>query len=76
MYTHVFFHYVHLLCAGGIDHVRVHPKFLHSNATSHKWVLGGTWIQLHKTSQNLEVLEYYYVLLLDGTEVLSFFVSG
>ncbi|KAG5523125.1 hypothetical protein RHGRI_035065 [Rhododendron griersonianum] len=26
--------------AGGMDHVRVHPKFLHSNATSHKWVLG------------------------------------
>ncbi|XP_062149804.1 protein MICRORCHIDIA 4-like [Alnus glutinosa] len=26
-------------CAG-IDHVRVHPKFLHSNATSHKWALG------------------------------------
>ncbi|KAG0485714.1 hypothetical protein HPP92_009793 [Vanilla planifolia] len=24
----------------GIDHVRVHPKFLHSNATSHKWALG------------------------------------
>ncbi|KAK8916825.1 hypothetical protein KSP39_PZI023216 [Platanthera zijinensis] len=23
-----------------IDHVRVHPKFLHSNATSHKWALG------------------------------------
>ncbi|CAM6036029.1 unnamed protein product [Sphagnum compactum] len=26
--------------AGGIDHVRVHPKFLHSNATSHRWALG------------------------------------
>eukprot|EP00250_Pteridium_aquilinum_P005264 c15386_g1_i1 orf=123-2693(+) len=26
--------------ASGIDHVRVHPKFLHSNATSHKWALG------------------------------------
>ncbi|KAM0044386.1 putative histidine kinase/HSP90-like ATPase superfamily, morc, S5 domain 2 [Helianthus debilis subsp. tardiflorus] len=25
---------------GGMDHVRVHPRFLHSNATSHKWVLG------------------------------------
>ena len=24
-----------------MDHVRVHPKFLHSNATSHKWALGG-----------------------------------
>uniref|UniRef100_A0A0D9ZIV1 Morc S5 domain-containing protein n=1 Tax=Oryza glumipatula TaxID=40148 RepID=A0A0D9ZIV1_9ORYZ len=24
----------------GLDHVRVHPKFLHSNATSHKWALG------------------------------------
>ncbi|XP_062027721.1 protein MICRORCHIDIA 7-like [Rosa rugosa] len=26
--------------AGGMDHVRIHPKFLHSNATSHKWALG------------------------------------
>ncbi|CAK9272829.1 unnamed protein product [Sphagnum jensenii] len=25
---------------GSMDHVRVHPKFLHSNATSHKWALG------------------------------------
>ncbi|KAG0566565.1 hypothetical protein KC19_7G073000 [Ceratodon purpureus] len=25
---------------GGLEHIRVHPKFLHSNATSHKWVLG------------------------------------
>ncbi|KAK1282807.1 hypothetical protein QJS10_CPB22g00540 [Acorus calamus] len=24
----------------GMDRVRVHPKFLHSNATSHKWALG------------------------------------
>ena len=31
-----------LLSQGGFDHVRVHPKFLHSNATSHKWALGGT----------------------------------
>ncbi|XP_024528529.1 protein MICRORCHIDIA 7 isoform X1 [Selaginella moellendorffii] len=23
-----------------MDHVRMHPKFLHSNATSHKWALG------------------------------------
>ncbi|KAJ8772487.1 hypothetical protein K2173_027664 [Erythroxylum novogranatense] len=28
------------LHSGGMDHVRVHPKFLHSNATSHKWALG------------------------------------
>ncbi|XP_065872876.1 protein MICRORCHIDIA 7 [Euphorbia lathyris] len=28
------------LSLGGMDHVRVHPKFLHSNATSHKWSLG------------------------------------
>ncbi|CAN6574564.1 unnamed protein product [Malus baccata var. baccata] len=30
----------HTSAAGGIDHVRVHPRFLHSNATSHKWALG------------------------------------
>ncbi|KAH9307980.1 hypothetical protein KI387_035891, partial [Taxus chinensis] len=28
------------LTTGGMDHVRVHPKFLHSNATSHKWAFG------------------------------------
>ncbi|KAK4747322.1 hypothetical protein SAY87_026359 [Trapa incisa] len=28
------------LASGAMDHVRVHPKFLHSNATSHKWALG------------------------------------
>lgn len=27
--------------ADGSSHIRVHPKFLHSNATSHKWVFGG-----------------------------------
>lgn len=26
--------------SGGMYHVRVHPKFLHSNATSHKWAFG------------------------------------
>ncbi|GKC07563.1 histidine kinase-like ATPase, ATP-binding domain-containing protein, partial [Tanacetum coccineum] len=25
---------------GGMDHLRVHPQFLHSNARSHKWALG------------------------------------
>ncbi|PNY11792.1 MORC family CW-type zinc finger protein 4-like, partial [Trifolium pratense] len=25
---------------GYLDHARVHPKFLHSNATSHKWAFG------------------------------------
>ncbi|XP_074567187.1 protein MICRORCHIDIA 7-like [Curcuma longa] len=29
-----------LTSALGMDHLRVHPKFLHSNATSHKWALG------------------------------------
>lgn len=26
---------------GYLEHARVHPKFLHSNATSHKWAFGG-----------------------------------
>ncbi|WVZ25243.1 hypothetical protein V8G54_003787 [Vigna mungo] len=25
---------------GHLEHARVHPKFLHSNATSHKWAFG------------------------------------
>lgn len=33
--------YFVLFYSAGLDHVRVHPKFLHSNATSHKWALGG-----------------------------------
>ncbi|PRQ39835.1 putative histidine kinase-like ATPase domain-containing protein [Rosa chinensis] len=28
----------------GMDHARIHPRFLHSNATSHKWALGGSKI--------------------------------
>lgn len=50
-----------------MDHVRVHPRFLHSNATSHKWALGGTrnekpyfpirtWIIMIKTIYFLDSL--------------------
>lgn len=28
------------LFQGDLEHARVHPKFLHSNATSHKWAFG------------------------------------
>ncbi|KAE9450353.1 hypothetical protein C3L33_17757, partial [Rhododendron williamsianum] len=28
------------VAAGQLEHARVHPKFLHSNATSHKWAFG------------------------------------
>ncbi|KAL6583437.1 hypothetical protein OROMI_005515 [Orobanche minor] len=28
------------LVQGDLEHARVHPKFLHSNATSHKWAFG------------------------------------
>ncbi|KAI3451015.1 hypothetical protein Pfo_007680 [Paulownia fortunei] len=28
------------LIQGDLEHARVHPKFLHSNATSHKWAFG------------------------------------
>ena len=41
MYEEVIVMVIFLLYVGGMDHVRVHPKFLHSNATSHKWALGG-----------------------------------
>ncbi|XP_073048631.1 protein MICRORCHIDIA 6-like isoform X2 [Primulina eburnea] len=27
-------------CGAGTGYLRIHPKFLHSNATSHKWVFG------------------------------------
>ncbi|KAJ7944222.1 MORC family CW-type zinc finger protein 4 isoform X1 [Quillaja saponaria] len=29
-----------VLAQGHLEHARVHPKFLHSNATSHKWAFG------------------------------------
>lgn len=29
------------MAQGQLEHARVHPKFLHSNATSHKWAFGG-----------------------------------
>lgn len=29
------------IAQGQLEHARVHPKFLHSNATSHKWAFGG-----------------------------------
>ncbi|MFS7951173.1 putative histidine kinase/HSP90-like ATPase superfamily, morc, S5 domain 2 [Helianthus anomalus] len=32
--------FTYFITVGGLDHLRVHPRFLHSNATSHKWVLG------------------------------------
>ncbi|KAL6143909.1 hypothetical protein ACLB2K_054604 [Fragaria x ananassa] len=31
---------IDLSSTNGFDHARMHPKFLHSNATSHKWALG------------------------------------
>ncbi|KAJ9559546.1 hypothetical protein OSB04_004706 [Centaurea solstitialis] len=34
------FYLTYFIYTGGMDHLRVHPRFLHSNATSHKWVLG------------------------------------
>jgi hypothetical protein len=40
--------------AVGMDHVRVHPKFLHSNATSHKWALGG------KVSIFVAIVNYFH----------------
>ncbi|CAN6248078.1 unnamed protein product [Urochloa humidicola] len=53
--------------ASGMDHCRVHPRFLHSNATSHKWALGAL-AELLDNSQdevingatyvNIDVLEY------------------
>ncbi|KAK4383245.1 protein MICRORCHIDIA 2 [Sesamum angolense] len=31
---------VSTIIQGDLEHARVHPKFLHSNATSHKWAFG------------------------------------
>lgn len=51
---------------GMLEHARVHPKFLHSNATSHKWAFGGNKLrrkmidQLNKTRD--DILLSYCVL--------------
>jgi len=34
---------------GDLEHARIHPKFLHSNATSHKWAFGGNAFIYSKT---------------------------
>lgn len=44
-----------------MDHVRVHPRFLHSNATSHKWALGA-FAELLDNALD-EVLQLLYSLL-------------
>lgn len=44
-----------------MDHVRVHPRFLHSNATSHKWALGA-FAELLDNALD-EVLQILYSLL-------------
>ncbi|GJM84994.1 hypothetical protein PR202_ga00718 [Eleusine coracana subsp. coracana] len=59
-----------LLSDSGMDHVRVHPKFLHSNATSHKWALGGTMflckVANGATYVNIDMMENKK----DGTRML------
>ncbi|KAF0895542.1 hypothetical protein E2562_013858 [Oryza meyeriana var. granulata] len=63
-------------CDSGMDHVRVHPRFLHSNATSHKWALGAFAELLDNsldeaangaTYVNIDMLENKK----DGTRMLS-----
>ncbi|XP_012844958.1 PREDICTED: uncharacterized protein LOC105964999 [Erythranthe guttata] len=52
------------LIQGDLEHARVHPRFLHSNATSHKWASGGNisdigysryrkWCNFGESRQNL-----------------------
>lgn len=41
-----FFFFGLMRIAGSLEHARVHPKFLHSNATSHKWAFGGKVLYL------------------------------
>ena len=41
-----------------LEHARIHPKFLHSNATSHKWAFGGKFVcPKKKKRKELQVLE-------------------
>ena len=42
---------------GRQNHLHVHPKFLHSNATSHKWAFGGSFCGFQLSN----VLIHFYV---------------
>ncbi|XP_059446903.1 protein MICRORCHIDIA 4-like [Corylus avellana] len=62
--------------SAGIEHVRVHPKFLHSNATSHKWALGAFAELLDNSLDEVcNGATYVYVDVLenrkDGTKMLQ-----
>lgn len=47
-----------------LEHARVHPKFLHSNATSHKWAFGGKFACHKKRERNCRCLNSRIKLLL------------
>ncbi|KAG1354775.1 putative protein MICRORCHIDIA 2 [Cocos nucifera] len=56
-----------LLESSDFDRARVHPKFLHTNATSHKWAFGvptsGNYL-IWLVAYSLEVFEHGILLLL------------
>ncbi|KAI3919455.1 hypothetical protein MKW98_030166 [Papaver atlanticum] len=64
----------------GRNHLRVHPKFLHSNATSHKWAFGGknSWFSckyysylIYLTSSSFFIYNHLIVLFLAMAELLD-----
>ncbi|KAI7750993.1 hypothetical protein M8C21_004196 [Ambrosia artemisiifolia] len=73
--------------AGGMDHLRVHPRFLHSNATSHKWALGAfaelldnsldevctgaTYVNVDVLDSEIDTRNYKMLLVLKAQETIE-----
>ena len=59
---------------GGMYHVQVHPKFLHSNVTSHNWEFGDISKLLDNAQSNETYHDFlfflYYSLYLTCTKIL------
>jgi hypothetical protein len=66
-----------LLPESGMEHVRVHPRFLHSNATSHKWALGGMvcspWhvLEMHSKHPAVHFSKFFWCMMVLLTCQLS-----
>nr|GMD54828.1 protein MICRORCHIDIA 2-like [Ipomoea batatas] len=49
---------------GELEHARVHPKFLHSNATSHKWAFGAIAELLDNAVDEVVTISYTHLCVL------------
>lgn len=55
-----------------LEHARIHPKFLHSNATSHKWAFGGEFL----TCRQMDYLKFSFFFVSSGQPGKFSFICG